>query len=154
MNNSCKAFHLEFHITKMLLFKNSNCTIAAIIVGFDTCQKERDEFSKNRIFLKLFPRDRKESWQVNISSVLHASLHLYKAARQGVLQEIFFAQPHLDQEVLICESMRRQFLLKTPKVSWHHWHGSYYTKGRPQPFSKVFFFNREQPTRIYKLCLI
>ena len=89
MNNSCKAFHLEFHVTKMLLFKNSNCTIAAIIVGFDTCQKERDEFSKNRIFLKLFPRDRKESWQVNISSVLHASLHLYKAARQGVLQEIF-----------------------------------------------------------------
>ena len=89
MNNSCKAFHLEFHVTKMLLFKNSNCTIAAIIVGFDTCQKERDEFSKNRIFLKLFPRDRKESWQVNISSVLHASLHLYKAARQGVLQEFF-----------------------------------------------------------------
>ena len=62
-----------------------------------------------------FQENRKESWQVNISSVLHASLHLYKAARQGVLQEFFFAQPHLDQEALICESMRRQFLFKRQK---------------------------------------
>ena len=153
MNNSRKAFHLEFHITKMLLLKKFQSYNSRHYCRFWYLSKREGRIQQKSHFLKLFPRDRKESWQVNISSVLHASLHLYKAARQGVLQEIFL--PNLISIkrfsfVNPCEGNFSWKLLKfldtigmavtILKVDLNH-------------FQK-YFFNREQPTRIYKLCLI